>query len=106
MAENVTFSGYTDALAGIKDNASMDFRKLISKIRKMKMRKKKLQKALKEQRLLEERRKLEDQRATAEIPKKEQSFLSKVGNTILKAIPKVLSVVAGILAKFFFGKWA
>ena len=101
MNTTTTFPGYTDPFAGTLGNASAEepnFHKLMQAFRKSKRKNKKLKKALQEQRIVA------GQCAIAETPKKEQSFLSKVGEAVLKAIPKILTAVATVFAKCFFSR--
>ena len=52
-------------------------------------------------RIAEERRVVEEQRVADDKKEKEDSFLSKVKNAIVKAIPTILTAIAG----FFLKKW-
>ena len=98
MNEATLFSNYADPFAGIPGNASAespDFRKTMRKLRKIKRKNKELKKTIKEQRAAEEK---------AVAQKKETSLLSKIGEAIVKAIPVVLTAIAGFFMKGLFSR--
>ncbi len=114
-----TFTGYTDAFATAVNNEpeeKLSLKALAKALKKAKKKNKKLKRDIKERREAEDKRLAEEQRASAEAllaeerrnaeeaKAKEKSFLSKLGETILKAIPTILAAFAGSFMKGFFSR--
>lgn len=100
-----TFTGYKDAFAAAPGNAPAEennFHKLDRLLRKMRKKNKQLKRIIKEQRTAEEKRIAEEKRNAEEAKNKEQSFMSKIGDAFLKAIPVVLSTIATFFMKNLF----
>lgn len=122
MSTTTTFTGYSDAFSGTSGNASAEeisFEKLAHMLRNLKKKTKKLKKSIKEQQRLVEEQKIAEEKRVAEAQciaeemradkeakkKKEKSFLERVGDAVVKAIPAVLVAVTSFFLKSFFSRW-
>jgi anti-sigma factor RsiW len=105
MAIQITH--YPDAFATTHENSSVgEFtsEKLKKRLRNLRKRYRALKKSAKTSRAAEkERQRAEEaQRAAEESRKKERSFLSRIGDAIVKAVPVILGAAVSFLMKGLF----